>query len=312
MNNYKFHNIIVLWGGPSSEREVSYRSAKRVSIALKKRGYEVKEIEISSEIHTLLKKEKIDAVFIAIHGKLGEDGAVQGLLEIMGIPYTGSGILSSALAMNKIFSKKIWERENIPTPPYKEIGENLEEDIENGIEELGLPIVLKPVRGGSSIGVKIIERRKEVLSHAEKLKSEFGEIFLEKYVKGKEITVGILGEGENLRALPILEIVPKKGFYDYKAKYTPNFTKFIIPARLSEKVSSLTKKIALKSHISLHCSSFSRVDMIVKGNVPYVHDLNTIPGLTEMSDLPAQARAAGISYEDLIEEVISNASTGKF
>ncbi len=307
-----FHRIAVIWGGPSREREVSFRSAQRVSNALRKRGYEVVEMELSRNLPFQLKEERIDAVFIAVHGKWGEDGKLQGLLEIMGIPYTGSGVLSSALCINKIFSKKVWEREGIPTPEYQEIREEtLSEDVRKGIEKLGLPLVVKPVSEGSSLGVKIIKEEKKVLSEVKKIKKEFGDIFMERYIKGKEITVGILGEGKNLRALPVLELVPQRNFYDYQAKYTPGFTKFIIPANLSSETYHMTQEIAIKAHKSLCCRGFSRVDILVEEGIPYVHDLNTVPGLTEISDLPAQAEAAGISYESLIEEILSYASCEK-
>ncbi|MCD6522035.1 D-alanine--D-alanine ligase [Candidatus Calescamantes bacterium] len=309
--NIPWRKVGVVWGGPSREREVSYRSAQNVATALQERGYEVYLLELSSNLPFQLKEKKVEVVFLATHGKWGEDGKVQGLLEVMGIPYTGSGVLASALAMNKLFSKKIWEREEIPTPPYQEISsKNWREDVGKGIEKLGIPLVIKPVSEGSSIGVKIVDE-KEVWNAVKGSLEEFGEVFLEAYIEGKEVTVGILGEGETLRALPILELVPKEKFYNYSAKYTPGLTQFIIPARLEKEVYSLTQEIAVKAHKALGCSGFSRVDILVSNGIPYVHDLNTIPGLTSLSDLPKEAEACGISFPDLIEEILSYASYGK-
>ncbi len=309
----RFRKVTVIMGGKSREREVSIRSGKRVGEALKKRGYEVVFLDMDENLPWRLKETETEVVFIALHGKPGEDGTVQGLLEVMGIPYTGSGVLASSLAMNKIYSKKIWERENIPTPPYEEVGErDGKEEVERKAERLGLPVVVKPVSEGSSIGVEIVRERRKVWEIVRKEREEFGKVFLEKYIAGKEVTVGILGEGENLRALPVLELVPRKEFYDYQAKYTPGLTEFVIPARLPPLLYQRTQEVALKAHISLGCHSFSRVDILVAKDIPYVHDLNTIPGLTALSDLPAQAEAAGISYEELIEEILSYASTGKW
>ena len=301
----------VVWGGPSREREVSRRSGRKVAEALRDKGYEVYELELNSSFPEELKKYKIEVVFIAVHGKWGEDGKLQGLLEIMRIPYTGSGVLSSAIAMNKIISKKIWEREGIPTPPFQELSEDRwEEDIEEGIKRLGTPVVVKPVSEGSSIGVRIVGED-EVKRVVEEERKEFKEVFLESYIEGKEVTVGILGEGETLRALPVLELVPRRDFYDYTAKYTPGMTRFIIPARLDPPLYRRTQEVALKAHLAIKCSSFSRVDILVKEGIPYVHDLNTIPGLTSLSDLPREAEVAGLSFPDLIEEILSYAAYGK-
>ena len=309
--NVPWRKVGVVWGGPSREREVSYRSAQNVATALQERGYEVCLLELSPNLPFQLKEKKVEVVFLATHGRWGEDGKVQGLLEVMGIPYTGSGVLASALAMNKLFSKKIWEREGIPTPAYQEISsKNWREDVRKGVEKLGIPLVVKPVSEGSSIGVKIVDE-KEVWEAVKGSLEEFGEVFLEEYIEGKEVTVGIVGEGETLRALPILELVPKEKFYNYPAKYTPGLTQFIIPARLEKEVYSLTQEIAIKAHKALGCRGFSRVDILVSNGIPYVHDLNSIPGLTSLSDLPKEAEACGISFPDLIEEILSYASYGK-
>jgi D-alanine-D-alanine ligase len=313
LSNLKDKKIAVVMGGSSRESDVSIRSGKKVLESLKKRGFDAVELQMSQNLPFDLKKNKADIAFIALHGSGGEDGSVQGLLEVLGIPYTGSGVLSSALALNKVVSKKIWQFEKIPTPPFFEIdiSKNLEEQAEEIVKTLKLPVVVKPVCEGSSIGVEIIREEKELLPVLRKSIIEFRNIFVEKFVKGKEITVGILGVGNKSRALPVLQLKSKTGTYDHKAKYTKGLTEFIIPADMPEEMLEISKGTALKAYKALYCSDFARVDMIVEENIPWVHDLNTIPGLTELSDLPAQAQADDISYDELILEILSYASVNK-
>lgn len=305
--------IGIIMGGDSRERDVSLRSGRKVLESLKNQGFNVTELQMSENLPHELKNRKIDIAFIALHGGMGEDGTIQGLLEILKLPYTGSGVLGNALAMNKIVSKKIWQYERIPTPPFFEIDieENLEIQAERILKDLGLPVIVKPVREGSSIGVEVVREERQLVPVLRKTIIEFRNIFVEKFIKGKEVTVGILGIGDKLRTLPILELRPKTGLYDYKAKYTKGLTEFIIPARIPEKLYKMTQDVALKAHKSLYCCGFSRVDIIVDGTVPWVHDLNSIPGLTELSDLPAQAQASGLSYDQLILEILSYASVNK-
>lgn len=309
----KNKKIAVIMGGISRESNVSIRSGTRVLQSLKKQGFNAVGLRMGKDLSLDLRNKKVDIAFIALHGSRGEDGSVQGLLEILGIPYTGSGVLSSAMALNKVVSKKIWQFEKIPTPPFLEIdiARNLEEQAEEIVDTLKLPVVIKPVCEGSSIGVEIVRKEKELVPVLRKSVIEFRSVFVEKFVKGKEITVGILGTGKSLRALPVLELRPKTGIYDYHAKYTKGVTEFIIPANMSGKMLELSKRTALKAYKTLYCSDFARVDMIVEGNIAWVHDLNTIPGLTELSDLPAQAQADGISYDELVSEILSYASINK-
>lgn len=302
--------IGVLMGGWGGEREVSLRSGKGVLDALKRQGidavgFDPKEKEIEG-----LKREGVDIVFVALHGGLGEDGCIQGTLEILGLPYTGSGVLASALAMNKVASKRIFEAGGIPTPPFKPIEEKERVDEECGwiLKEMGLPLVAKPVAEGSSLGVEIVRRAEDLIEIVNRIIQTYGDAFVEKFIQGHQVTVGILGVGKETQALPILELIPKREFYDYKAKYTKGLTDFIIPAPLKENVYEETQRVALKAHQILGCHGFSRVDIIVgEDDVPYVHDVNTIPGLTETSDLPAQARASGISYDELILRMLESA-----
>jgi len=309
----KDSKIAVIMGGGSRESDISIRSGKKVFGSLKKQGFDVIELQMSQNLPFDLRGNKVDIAFIALHGSGGEDGSVQGLLEVLGIPYTGSGVLSSALALNKTVSKKIWQCEKIPTPAFFEIdiAKNLEEQAKKIVKVLKLPVVVKPVCEGSSIGVEIIREEKELVPALRKSIMEFRNVFVEKFIKGKEITVGILGAGSKLRALPVLQLRSKTGTYDNKAKYTKGLTEFIIPAEMSEEMLEVSKETALRAYKALYCSDFARVDMIVEEKTAWVHDLNTIPGLTELSDLPAQAQADGISYDKLILEILSYASINK-
>jgi len=284
--------IGVLYGGWSSEREISILSGKRVASALRNRGYEVLEIDVGQDIAEVLSKNKIDIAYVMLHGKPGEDGTIQGLLETLGIPYTGSDVLASSLAINKVIAKKVFQFSGIPTPEFKY-------PVNKDEIPLDLPYLIKPVSEGSSVGMTIV-REKEQHEKAVSVANEYGDCFAEKFINGKEITIGILGE----LALPILELIPKKEFYDYEAKYTKGMTEFIIPARLSEDISKMSKNLALKAHRALGCRDFSRVDFIVDESNVFVIEVNTIPGMTELSDIPAEAKAMGMGYDELVERIL--------
>jgi len=296
-------------GGKSGEREVSLRSGNGVLNALKRQGFDA--IPIDAKDEELVKKlstNDIDIVFVALHGKGGEDGSIQGMLETLGLPYTGSKILASALAMNKVMSKFVFKFAGIPTPDFVpvDVKLNLREQCNEAIKRLGLPLVTKPTSEGSSLGVSIVKEESKLFPLAQETIRQYGDIFFEKYIKGKEVTVGLLGNDDNLRALPVLELVPKNEFYDYEAKYTKGMTEFIIPARLSPELTTKVQDIGVSTHRALGCRGMSRVDMMVEisGEQPYVTDVNTIPGLTELSDLPAAAEAIGMSYDELILEIL--------
>ncbi len=305
--NFVGKQIAVLMGGKSGEREVSLRSGKGVVESLRRQELEIVPVDAKDE--DLAEQLKgVDVVFIALHGTYGEDGVIQGFLESLSLPYTGSGVLASALAMHKVMSKRIFVTTGVPTPEfYYEPEEDIARQCEAAEKLLGLPIVLKPTSEGSSLGVSIVKNSDELKEVARETQKQFKDIFFEKYIKGAEVTVGLLGTGKNLRALPVLELVPKKEFYDYEAKYTKGLTEFIIPARLSTELTTKVKNIALKAHKVLGCRGMSRVDMHIdkEGNA-YVTDVNTIPGLTELSDLPAQAKAVGMSYDELVLEILNS------
>ena len=305
--------IAVLMGGRSGERQVSLRSGARIAAALQRLGADVVTIDpIDLDWVERMRDAAIEIAFLGVHGKGCEDGTIQGVLEAFEFSYTGSGVLASALAMNKVMAKRVLSTLNIPTPDYLVVDPNQSVDLqcEDAVNRLGLPLVLKPASEGSSIGVSIIWELSELRRIAYKTQHQFGEIFFERYIQGQEVTVGLLGIEENLRALPVLELVPKREFYDYEAKYTEGMTEFIIPARLSDSLTEQVQEVALKTHQAIGCWGVSRVDMLVDTDgQPYVMEINTLPGLTDLSDLPAQAAASGISYDELIYEILASAQT---
>ncbi|MFH1963551.1 MAG: D-alanine--D-alanine ligase [bacterium] len=308
LREYFLHKKIgVLAGGISSEREVSLRSGKNVLESLKTQGFKTSIID-PADNDFIEQMKKIDVAFIALHGGYGEDGSIQGLLEVMGIPYTGSGVLASALAMNKVSSKRIFREQGIPTPDYAYFPLTDGYSYENLSSRLGLPLIAKPVSEGSSVGVTIIRNEPGIKEIIDELTDKYRDVFIEKYIHGQSVTVSILGNGKKLRALPVLELVSKNEFYDYEAKYTSGMTEFIIPARLDADIYRNVCQTAINTHLVLGCEGFSRVDILVADDgTPFVHDVNTIPGLTNLSDLPACANADGMSYDELIFEMLCSA-----
>jgi D-alanine-D-alanine ligase len=301
--------IGVISGGISSEREISLLTGKNIYQSLLESGYNALFIDLKDDFYSKLKE--INLAFLAVHGRYGEDGTAQGLLELMKIPYTGSGVLASAIAINKVMSKKILIYENIPTPEYIELnsasGEGLKEMVSVIEKKFDYPIIVKPNSEGSTIGVNIVQK-KDQLKHAVKEAIKYdNKILVEEYIKGRELTVSIIGREPV--ALPIIEIKPKSGFYDYKSKYTKNMTQYIVPAELDKKVANRVSEMALKCHRVLECSGISRVDFILDdtGNA-YVFELNTMPGMTATSLVPKAAKAAGIDFALLVEIILDSAS----
>jgi len=302
--------IAVLMGGISSEREVSLRSGTNCLYALKTLGYQAVAVDAQADVARRLVEVNAQVAFLAVHGRYGEDGTIQGLLEILGIPYTGSGVLASALAMNKVICKKVLGQSGVPTPPYLEIdqrtpAETLAVAVERG---LGYPLILKPVQEGSSVGVVKITEPGFLTEAIEQGRREFGSIFAEHCVEGAEITVGVLQKKDGPFALPVLELVPKNEFYDYEAKYTAGMTEFIIPARLAPDVYAEAQRLACRVFEAVGCRGYCRVDFMVDScGVPQFIEVNTLPGMTDLSDLPAQAKCAGISFEELVEMILLTA-----
>lgn len=313
-------NVVVLMGGISPEREISLRSGNAVARALKEAGFNVTCIDVKDEKIEELDRMDIDVAFIALHGYFGEDGGVQQLLESKGIPYTGSGINASRLAMDKLATKKCFIEAGIRTPDYITVTEFQElQEIQREISKPGLPVVLKPTRNGSSIGISIIKNINDLQIGLEKA-FEFGyELLVEKYIKGRELTVGILDD----KALPIIEIKPAVEFYNYEAKYKDDRTKYLIVEKtLSERRNTVgdssrtigfllpstysnAQELAVNAHKVLGCKGFSRVDMLLddRDNL-YLLEINTIPGFTEKSLLPKAAKAAGMSFPSLCEKIV--------
>lgn len=293
--------IGVLMGGLSSERDVSLASGQAILDALKNKGYEAVGVDIGRDAAEHIRKLKIKIAFIALHGTFGEDGAIQGLLQILGIPYTGSGILASALGMDKVFSKQLFRSHGLLVGPYAVLIPETRKTLDAVLREIGFPAVVKPSAEGSSVGVSIVSTEKEADVAAE-LAFQYGHaILVEKYIAGKEVQVGILGE----RALGAIEIVPKEQFYNYKAKYEKGMSDHFFPARISDSAYKRILEAGLAAHRSLGCRGYSRVDFILDGqDQPYILEVNTLPGMTATSLLPEIARGVGTPFPDLVEEIL--------
>lgn len=292
--------IAILYGGESPERDVSLKSGRCVYYTLRKK-YNVKLFDPSKNdfINKFL-KFKPDVVFIALHGGIGESGAIQGFCETLKIPYTGSGVLSSAICLNKIICKEILIYNKIPTPPFLIVEKDKKIKI-----NFKFPVVVKPANLGSTIGVKVVYNKEQMLKAIKDAFLIDNEVFVEKYIEGKEVTVGIIGN-EKVEVLPVIEIRTKRGFYDYKAKYTPGESFHIIPPELPDNLIKKIENIAVKTYRVLRCSGFARMEIIIdKKNRPFVLDVNTIPGLTSVSLLPDAARFKGISFTQLCEIILN-------
>lgn len=289
--------IGVLAGGKSSERKISILTGKAIRSALDRLGFKNRLIEVDGNIVSNLKKDKIDLAFLALHGRGGEDGSIQGLLEIVGIPYTGSGILASAVGMNKIFTKEILIAHKITTPKFMV----LERADADRVESFKLPFVVKPEAQGSAVGINIVFDKNEIAKALQSAFSYDNRILIEEYIPGKEITVGILGE----EVLPVIEIVPRKTFYDFEAKYKKGMSKHIIPAGLPDDIYKKAQHLALKVHNVLGCRDISRTDMIYNpGRGLFVLEINTIPGMTNLSLIPDAARAMGIEFDEIVKKMV--------
>ncbi len=295
--------IGVLMGGPSSEREVSLKSGKAVSDALKRKGFNVVEIDVGADLFERLKE--IDVAFVVLHGKPGEDGIIQGILEFMGIPYTGAGVLGSALGMNKLITKKILQFHGIKTPPFKILRKSgFSLPYEDLLEDIEFPVVVKPVDEGSTIGVSIVYDKATLETALDRAFNYSGEVLIEKFIAGRELTVGVVND----IVLPVIEIRPKKGFYDYESKYTKGLTEYLIPAPIEDKVATKAQEWALIAHRALYQKGVSRTDFrMEESGELYVLEVNSIPGMTETSLLPKAAKAAGIGFDDLVVEILKSA-----
>jgi D-alanine-D-alanine ligase len=294
-------DIGVFMGGTSPEREISLKSGKAIYQSLKSSGYNVVAIDVGPDICRVLEKESIDIAFLALHGGHGENGSIQGMLEVLGIPYTGSGVLSSALAMDKEASKKIFLYHNIPVPPFMVIPDKSSYMHKLSAINFSLPFVVKPVAEGSSVGVSIVRDGEDIWLAFEKTITYGPRVIIEQYIEGKEVHIGIL----NGNVLGGVEVRPSLEFYNYEAKYTAGLTKYILPPEIDRNVYERSKEVALAAHTALGCQGATRVDLMIdgKGN-PYVLEVNTIPGMTETSLLPKIAGLAGLAFLGLLEEIL--------
>ena len=299
-------NLALLSGGISSEREVSINSGNQVYEALDKAKYNIRRYDPKTDLEQLVADAvRTDAALIILHGPYGEDGTVQGLLDLLHIPFQGSGVLGSALAMNKAASKLLYEKSGIPTPAYTILEAGAPVDAGACLSQIGLPMVVKPVVGGSSVGMSIVQAESDFQTALDLAFAEDRSVMLEAYIKGIELTGGVIGNRE-LEALPLIEIVPDEAhaFFDYEAKYTAGVTQEICPARVDEKITLAAQTYAKKAHQALFCRGYSRTDMILQDQNLFVLETNTIPGMTATSLLPQAAQVGGISFSQLLDRLI--------
>ena len=312
MKNKKYKNVLVVLGGTSGERAVSLESGKACAIALKKKGYKVSIFDPKRKNFNLINKLKTDVIFNALHGRDGEDGIAQSYFEYLKIPYTHSGVISSYISMNKVYSKKIFIKNKIKTPKYFSIKKNQysKKNIQKKIKSkrMNFPIVSKPVNEGSSLGVEVCKDKKKLYRSVINLTKKYEELILEEYIGGQEIQVAVI----NGKALGAIELIPKRLFYDYKAKYTKQAkTKHVMPANLSKLKYLEVLKIAKKAHETLNCRGVTRSDFkFYKGNF-YLLETNTQPGMTGLSLVPEIASYTGLNFENLVEKILLDASINK-
>jgi D-alanine-D-alanine ligase len=300
-----FGKVAVLLGGRSAEREVSLKSGSMVLKALQSRGVDAHAFDPAERALDELARQKFARAFIALHGRFGEDGTVQGVLEWLGIPYTGSGVLASALAMDKLRTKRIWQAEKLPTPPYAVLERST--DLRAVTKRLGVPLMVKPASEGSSIGMSKVKSAR-ALDEAYALAANYDRVVIaEKFVEGTELTVGILGE----QVLPIIKLETPREFYDYQAKYVADDTRYIIPSGLAAAKERQIQALCLKAFRTLGCVGWGRVDLMLdRRGRPYLLEVNTAPGMTDHSLVPMAARAVGIAYEDLCLRILEGAHVG--
>lgn len=298
--------VALLSGGISSEREISIKSGDQVYEALDKEKYTIIRYDPKTDLARLVSDApQIDVALIILHGPYGEDGTIQGFLDLLNIPYQGSGVLGSAVAMDKVISKQLYERSGLPIPAYNAVKRNDVFDPKDLAEQLGLPLVVKPVNAGSSVGITIVESIDDIEDAVELAFDHDDTILIEAFIPGIELTVGVIGN-EVLNTLPIIEIIPdtEHAFFDYEAKYTAGVTQEICPARIDDALTEKAKTYAKIAHQALSCRGYSRTDMILNNEELYVLETNTIPGMTATSLFPQAAEVAGISFPKVLDKLI--------
>ena len=309
--NSGFGKVAVLMGGKSAERDISLMSGGGVLKALQSRGVDAHAFDPAERDLVELKREGFQRCFITLHGRFGEDGTVQGALELLGIPYTGSGVMASAISIDKVMTKRVWLAEGVPTPKYTLLrrGAYGDKDIA-GLAALGLPLIVKPAREGSSIGVAKVMDAKDLRAAVDAAAALDADVLCEQFVSGDEVTCPILGTGESARALPVIRIVAPEGNYDYQNKYFTDDTQYLVPCGLPAGEEEAIQQLVLKAYRVLGCRGWGRIDVMIdaKTRKPSLLEINTSPGMTGHSLVPMSARASGISYEDLCLRLLADAA----
>jgi D-alanine-D-alanine ligase len=300
----------VLFGGRSAEREISLISGSGVLQALQSKGVDAHPFDPAERSLAELAAEKFDRVFIALHGRYGEDGTLQGALELLGIPYTGSGVMASSVGMDKVTTKIVWLAAGVPTPKYVTIPAGANVDADAIVAELGLPLIVKPPLEGSTIGITKVSDAAGLQAAVDVARQYDKVVLVEQFIQGREFSVPVLGSGDTARALPIVEIVAPEGNYDYQNKYFTDDTKYHCPAPLDEATTKAIQAHVVNAYRALGCEGWSRIDVLLResDNAPFLLEVNTSPGMTTHSLVPMAARAEGTSYEDLCVDILRSAS----
>lgn len=308
----QFGKVAVLMGGRSGEREVSLMSGQGVLAALRARGVDAHAFDPAERPMDDLKREGFTRCFIALHGRFGEDGTVQGALELLGIPYTGSGVMASSMAIDKVMTKRVWHAEGLPAPRHVLLrrGEFTAEEVDAIPGKLGLPLIVKPAREGSSLGVTKVKSADQIQSAVADAMALDTDVLCEQFIAGDEVTCPVLGEGAGATALPVIHIVAPDGEYDYQNKYFTDVTEYRVPCDLPAGEEAAVQALVVDAYRVLGCRGWGRVDVMIDGATrqPYLLEVNTSPGMTSHSLVPMAAKAAGTSYEDLCLELLANAT----
>ncbi len=301
-----FGRVGVLYGGKSAEREVSLMSGQGVHDALRSVGVDAHLFDMGEHGLTELAQAGFDRVFIALHGRFGEDGTLQGALEWLGIPYTGSGVMASGVAMDKIMTKRIWQHVGLPTPDFVELTDA--SGVAAAVERLGVPMIMKPPHEGSTVGVVRVDHPDQALAAFETAMHYDTVVLAEQFIRGRELTVPIIGTGDQARALPVIDIVAPQGNYDFEHKYYSDETQYFCPADLSPELTAQIQDLAVRSFQALGCEGWARADfMLDEQNRPWLLEMNTSPGMTSHSLVPMAAKAQGVSYAQLCVNILATA-----
>ncbi|TSE35728.1 D-alanine--D-alanine ligase [Tepidimonas charontis] len=300
--------VAVLMGGHSAEREVSLMSGAGVLAALRRAGVDAHAFDPAERPLWELAHERFERVFIALHGRFGEDGTVQGALELMGIPYTGSGVLASSVAMDKVMTKRLWRAAGLPTPDWREVSSA--DEAEAAFDALGAPMIVKPAREGSTIGLTKVTARAQCAAAYRLAAQHDPEVLCEQFIAGDEVTCAVLGRGAQARALPVIRIVAPDGNYDYQNKYFSDETRYIVPCDLPAGEEAAIQSLVLAAYRTLGCRGWARADVMIDAATrrPYLLEINTAPGMTSHSLVPMAARAAGLDYEALCLRLLADAA----